>query len=169
MLMNNSLLKTVTTLVSSVSHKLKRIHLKLRGPSRLICFVLWVVRIILVYSTINTLFKKKNDNLQCTCSNEIELMQMLTFWLAEPDYCLTVSSHRPIHSILTGTQVRHRVLHCRICKVSMLLGLEPKAGKAGIAGVSVHVGTGCGGVGACGCSHRYWVECCWAVEVVEGA
>lgn len=51
----------------------------------------------------------------------------------------------------------------------MLLGLEPQAGQAGVAGVSVHVGTGCGGVGACSCSYRYRVERCGAVEVVEVA
>lgn len=62
-------------------------------------------------------------------------------------------SHRPIHSVLAGTQVRHGVLHCRIRKVGMLLCLKPKAGQAGIAGVSVHVGTGRGGIGARGCSH----------------
>lgn len=40
----------------------------------------------------------------------------------------------------------------------MLLGLEPQAGQAGVAGVSVHVGAGCGGVGASGRRHRYRIE-----------
>lgn len=70
---------------------------------------------------------------------------------------------------MAGVQVGHRVLHCRISKVGVLLGLEPQTGQAGVAGVSVHVGTGCGGIGACGRGHRYRVERCGTVEVVEVA
>lgn len=79
------------------------------------------------------------------------------------------SSYRPIHSILARAQVGYRVLHCRISEVGVLLGLEPQAGQAGVAGVSVHVGASCGGIGACGCCHRYRVECRGTVEVVEVA
>lgn len=70
---------------------------------------------------------------------------------------------------MAGAQVRHRVLHRRICEVGVLLGLEPKAGQAGVAGVSVHVGTGCGGIGASGCGHCYRVKRRGAVEVIEVA
>lgn len=83
--------------------------------------------------------------------------------------CVRASSYWPVHSVLAGAQVGHRVLHCWICKVGMLLGLEPQAGQAGVAGVSVHVGTRCGGIGASGSSHCYRVECCRAVKVVEVA
>lgn len=96
--------------------------------------------------------------------------QLWTSWSAGSGVIVRASSsYRPIHSILAGTQVGHGVLHCRISEVGMLLGLEPQAGQAGVAGVSVHVGTGCGGIGACGRSHRYRVECRGAVEVVEVA
>lgn len=80
--------------------------------------------------------------------------------------------HRPIHSVLAGAQVGHGVLHGRVGKVGVLLGLEPEAGQAGVAGVSVHVGPGRGGVRAGGRRHRHRVErccCSGAVEVVEVA
>lgn len=49
----------------------------------------------------------------------------------------------------------------------MLLGFEPQAGQAGVAGVSVHVGAAGGGIGARGRRHRHRVESGGAVEVVE--
>lgn len=79
------------------------------------------------------------------------------------------SSYWPVHGVLAGAQVRHRVLHRRVREVGVLLGLEPQAGQAGVAGVSVHVGAGRGGVGAGGRRHRYRVERRGAIEVVEVA
>lgn len=84
------------------------------------------------------------------------MRQLWTSWFAGSGSIVRRSSlYWPIHSILAGTQIGYRVLHCWISKVGMLLGLKSQAGQAGVAGVSVHVGTGCGGVGACGCSHGY--------------
>lgn len=78
-------------------------------------------------------------------------------------------SYWSIHSILAGAQVGHRVLHCRIGEIGVLLGFEPQTGQAGVAGVSVHVGAGGGSIGARGRSHRYRVEGRGTVEVVEVA
>lgn len=81
------------------------------------------------------------------------IVDILVCWVR--DHCQTSFLNWPIHSILARTQIGYRVLHCWISKVGMLLGLKSQGGQAGVAGVSVHVGTGCAGVGACGCSHGY--------------
>lgn len=78
-------------------------------------------------------------------------------------------SYGPVYSVLAGAQVGDGILHRRVSEVGVLLCLEPQAGQAGVAGVSVHIRTGRGGVGARGCRHRYRVERRGAVEVVEVA
>lgn len=55
-------------------------------------------------------------------------------------------SYRPVHSILARAQVGSCRLHCWVSEVSMLLGLQPQAGQAGVACVPVHVGAGSRGI-----------------------